>query len=92
MRGVFNMEYLIRFAQVHETFRLPELQAVATLAGVDYEIIRYGKYVCQPCFVHLQFLQYFDKFVAGGVFFPHYPPYPLLTQWPVTILRRKTAK
>jgi tRNA (guanine10-N2)-methyltransferase len=39
------MDYLVRFAQIHETFRRPELQACATLAGVDLEIISYCEYV-----------------------------------------------
>ncbi|OJJ49380.1 hypothetical protein ASPZODRAFT_23620 [Penicilliopsis zonata CBS 506.65] len=38
------MEYLIRFAQVHETFRRPELEALATVTGVDLEIIHYSQY------------------------------------------------
>lgn len=39
------MDYLVRFAQLHETFRQPELQACATLAGVDLEIITYSEFV-----------------------------------------------
>lgn len=39
------MEYLIRFAQVHETFRRPEIEALATLAGVDIEFVHYDPYV-----------------------------------------------
>ena len=42
------MEYLVRFAQSHESFRQPELQALATLAGIDIEIIYYNKYVRHP--------------------------------------------
>jgi tRNA G10 N-methylase Trm11 len=42
------MEYLIRFAQVHESFRRPELQALATMAGVDFEIVSYNQYVRFP--------------------------------------------
>ncbi|PWY80618.1 RNA methylase family protein [Aspergillus heteromorphus CBS 117.55] len=37
------MEYLIRFAQVHESFRQPEIQALADLAGVDLEFLYYDK-------------------------------------------------
>ncbi|KAL4892164.1 SIR2-domain-containing protein [Aspergillus ambiguus] len=33
--------YLIRFAQAHETFRRPELEALADLTGVDLEILSY---------------------------------------------------
>lgn len=39
------MDYLVRFAQIHETFRRPELQACATLAGADLEILSYDEYV-----------------------------------------------
>ncbi|KAJ9263201.1 hypothetical protein DTO212C5_7627 [Paecilomyces variotii] len=38
------MEYLIRFAQAHETFRRPEIQALATLAGVDVEFLSYDQF------------------------------------------------
>jgi tRNA G10 N-methylase Trm11 len=40
------MEYLVRLAQCHETFRRPELQAVATLLGIEMEIIAYNEFVC----------------------------------------------
>lgn len=39
------MEYLIRFAQAHETFRRPEIEALASLAGIDLEIIFYDEFV-----------------------------------------------
>ncbi|KAK7995239.1 hypothetical protein PG990_014012 [Apiospora arundinis] len=35
------MEYLIRFSQSHETFRIPEIQALALVVGVDIEILHY---------------------------------------------------
>jgi tRNA (guanine10-N2)-methyltransferase len=35
------MEYLIRLIQVHETFRKPELEALATLAQVKLEFVHY---------------------------------------------------
>ncbi|KAF7716935.1 Uncharacterized protein PECH_000673 [Penicillium ucsense] len=38
------MEYLVRLAQCHETFRQPELEAVATLLGIDLEIIAYHEF------------------------------------------------
>lgn len=34
-------EYLIRCAQLHESFRKAELESLATLAGVDLEFISY---------------------------------------------------
>ncbi|KAJ5899135.1 tRNA (guanine(10)-N2)-methyltransferase [Penicillium taxi] len=38
------MEYIVRFAQHHYSFRQPELEAVAELVGVDLEIISYSDY------------------------------------------------
>ncbi|OAA65510.1 hypothetical protein SPI_02297 [Niveomyces insectorum RCEF 264] len=35
------MEYLIRFSQSHETFRLAEIQALATLNDIKLEIVSY---------------------------------------------------
>lgn len=35
------MEYLIRFSQSHETFRIPEIEALASLAGIDITIVDY---------------------------------------------------
>ena len=43
--------YLVRLAQIHESFRLAELHALAELAGVDkeMEILRYDDDVgCPP--------------------------------------------
>ncbi|KAK6531381.1 hypothetical protein TWF281_008188 [Arthrobotrys megalospora] len=36
-------EYLIHFAQVHETFRKPELESLARLFNIDYEILQYSE-------------------------------------------------
>ena len=36
------MEYLVRMAQIHETFRVPELRALATIEGIDMEIVEYS--------------------------------------------------
>ncbi|KAL2129545.1 hypothetical protein VTI74DRAFT_7629 [Chaetomium olivicolor] len=36
------MDYLIRFSQSHETFRLPEIQALALIEGVDLTVISYN--------------------------------------------------
>ncbi|RAQ42361.1 RNA methylase family protein [Aspergillus flavus] len=38
------MEYVIRFAQVHETFRRPEIESLAALAGIDLEILYYDQF------------------------------------------------
>ncbi len=40
------MEYLVRFVQVHESFRRSELQALAILAKVNVEVLFYSEYVC----------------------------------------------
>lgn len=39
------MEYVVRFAQHHESFRRPEIEALAELAGVELEILFYNEYV-----------------------------------------------
>ena len=39
------MEYLIRFAQLHETFRRPEIESLALLEGVDLEFVFYDEKV-----------------------------------------------
>jgi tRNA G10 N-methylase Trm11 len=36
------MDYLIRFSQTHETFRLPEIQALALIEGVDLKVVSYS--------------------------------------------------
>jgi tRNA (guanine10-N2)-methyltransferase len=37
-----TMEYLIRLAQMHETFRRPELESLAELHNVDLVILEYS--------------------------------------------------
>ena len=36
------MEYMIRFTQVHETFRLAEVKALAVLEDIDLEVLSYS--------------------------------------------------
>lgn len=36
------MHFLIRFAQVHESFRLAEIEALATVQGVDLKVLNYS--------------------------------------------------
>lgn len=43
-----KMEYLLRFIQTHETFRLPEIQALADLEGIPMEVISYSLDVRTP--------------------------------------------
>ena len=40
------MDFLIRFVQVHETFRKPEIEALAVLANVNVEFLFYNESVC----------------------------------------------
>jgi hypothetical protein len=40
------MKYLVRFAQVHESFRQAETDSLAELAGVQLEWIFYSDAVC----------------------------------------------
>lgn len=42
------MDYLIRFAQVHEDFRLAEIQAIAVSEGIDLSIVEYSDEVRRP--------------------------------------------
>lgn len=42
--------YLIRLAQAHESFRKVELQALADLAGVKLEFVKYEEDVCRISF------------------------------------------
>ena len=39
------MEYLIRLVQVHESFRRPEIEALAMLANFNVEFVYYAEYV-----------------------------------------------
>jgi hypothetical protein len=39
--GIAAMEYLIRFSQSHETFRVPEIQALAELGKIDLKVLYY---------------------------------------------------
>lgn len=52
-------EYLVRLAQAHETFRKVELQALADVAGVGLNFVKYeedvgtisfhASHICQYC-------------------------------------------
>ncbi|KAI5284978.1 hypothetical protein KEM54_000914 [Ascosphaera aggregata] len=37
------MDYIIRLAQVHESFRKPEIEALATLQGIDVDFVYYDE-------------------------------------------------
>ncbi|KAF5562678.1 tRNA guanosine-2 O-methyltransferase trm11 [Fusarium phyllophilum] len=46
------MDFLIKFAQAHETFRVPEIEALALVEGLDMKIVDYSQ--DSPfCIVHL---------------------------------------
>jgi tRNA G10 N-methylase Trm11 len=36
------MDYLVRFTQTHETFRLAEIEALAVLEGIKLEVLSYS--------------------------------------------------
>jgi tRNA (guanine10-N2)-methyltransferase len=36
------MDYLVRFTQTHETFRLAEIEALAVLQGIKLEVLSYS--------------------------------------------------
>jgi tRNA G10 N-methylase Trm11 len=55
------MEYLIRLAQMHETFRRPELEALAVLHNVDLEILEYSDQVREDWQI-LSFFSFADIF------------------------------
>ena len=42
------MDFLVKLAQIHETFRLAELQALAILEDVKLEVLQYSDQVCLP--------------------------------------------
>lgn len=37
------MDYLIRFVQIHETFRKPETESLAEMAGIEVEWLSYSE-------------------------------------------------
>ena len=39
------MDFLIRFVQTHESFRKPEIEALAVLANVDVDFLSYSENV-----------------------------------------------
>lgn len=42
------MDFLIKFAQAHETFRVPEIEALALVEGLDMKIVDYSQDVRFP--------------------------------------------
>jgi tRNA (guanine10-N2)-methyltransferase len=42
------MDFLIKFAQAHESFRVAEIEALALVEGLDMKIIEYSEDVRPP--------------------------------------------
>lgn len=49
------MEYLVRFVQMHESFRKAELEAMADLYRIKMEFLHYNQYVRYYVFARLLF-------------------------------------
>ncbi len=47
------MEFIIKFAQTHETFRLAEIEALAVVEDVDLTVIEYSDQVGLTYMQHL---------------------------------------
>lgn len=58
------MDYLVRFAQIHESFRIPELQALADLSGIDVGFADYSQYVRHLSLKHPFQTGYLDRIIA----------------------------
>lgn len=41
------MDFIIKFAQAHETFRIPEIEALAVIENIPLKVIRYDEAVSQ---------------------------------------------
>jgi tRNA G10 N-methylase Trm11 len=48
LHNYFDMDYLIRSAQHHESFRRPELEALAALSRADLKIVEYDQEASVP--------------------------------------------
>jgi tRNA (guanine10-N2)-methyltransferase len=60
------MEFLIKFAQVHETFRLPEIQALAIVENVDLTVVEYDN--ASPfCVVRLPSIEAAKKLIRRSI-------------------------
>ena len=43
----FHMEFLLRFVQIHETFRKPEIEALAVVEDINAQFLAYSEIVSQ---------------------------------------------
>ena len=57
------MDFLVRFVQMHEDFRLAEIAALAALAGVQVEVVSYSIDVRQR--FHSMWLCFLWRFLRG---------------------------
>ena len=57
------MEYIIRFSQSHETFRLPEIEALALIEGVDLKVVSYSLEVSISSIVTVVLYLFMNLFV-----------------------------
>ena len=42
-----TMEFLVRMVHIHQSFRKPELEALATLADIDLQFVEHDENVCK---------------------------------------------
>ncbi|KEY69851.1 hypothetical protein S7711_08992 [Stachybotrys chartarum IBT 7711] len=60
------MDFLIKFAQAHEAFRLPEIEALAILEGVDMTVLEYD--LSSPvCLVRLPTVQDAQRLIRRSI-------------------------
>ncbi|KAL8715280.1 MAG: hypothetical protein Q9220_001238 [cf. Caloplaca sp. 1 TL-2023] len=60
------MEYLVRFIQMHESFRKPELEALADFHGIDIEFLEYSQY-SPHCIVRLPDEEAASKVISRSI-------------------------
>ena len=63
------MDFLIRFGQAHETFRLPEIKALAIVEGVDMTIVSYDEDVRFALHICCQILTFLVTFLYRSIAF-----------------------
>jgi tRNA G10 N-methylase Trm11 len=60
------MEYMVRFTQVHETFRLAEIEALAVLENVNLKILSYSPSVSPVLEVGADQAHFFSHLFASS--------------------------
>jgi len=69
--------FLIRFAQTHESFRLPELKALGEIHGIDYRVVDYKHDV--SCCSHISIYTVNIKPTSHTTLLPCFSPIQYLT-------------